>query len=655
MASIDAGWPYPALAHLDGRLVEAIDAVDRVNGGFGPFRGLVVDRAEVQRLLAHERAAPLLTSEPVDSAPSLGELARLFGLDRFECDVVLLALAVELDTAYERLFAYLHDDVSRRRPSVGLALDLFCSTPAERIAARRAFAGDAPLLRQRVIELGEDRGSLLRAPLALDEQIVRLLLGIGGLDRRLRDTCALSEPARRWDAVPLTAKTCGGIAVLGAQTGARLYLRGAPGLGQLEAAEALAAEAGAPLLTVAAEADAQLAAREAMLHGAVLLAAERPDPQAFCAWPGAVVIATGLAAAPPGFVEIALGTPDASIRRGCWQRALDLAGLAPDEGVLDALATRFRLAPAQIASAVATAESEARWRRAAEPKAPVLANVFAAARAQTGAELASLATKIALVHEWHDLVLPAGAVVQLGELCDRVAHREHVLSEWGFDGRLALGKGVTALFTGASGTGKTMAAGVVARRLELDAYRINLAGIVSPYVGETEQNLDRVFAAATATNAILFFDEADALFGKRSEVRDARDRYSNIEISYLLQRMEEFDGVSILASNFQRNIDDAFLRRLDFTVHFPFPVVEDRRRIWSGIWPTATPLSSTVDFDGLAERFSLSGGEIRNAALAAAYAAAADGGVVTQDHLLHGVRRELNKIGRTLADEELVG
>ena len=196
---------------------------------------------------------------------------------------------------------------------------------------------------------------------------------------------------------------------------------------------------------------------------------------------------------------------------------------------------------------------------------------------------------------------------------------------WGFGRKLAQGKGVTALFAGPSGTGKTMAAEVIAGELGLDLYKIDLAGVVSKYIGETEKNLDRIFAAAEDANAILFFDEADALFGKRSEVRDAHDRYANIEIAYLLQKMEEYDGVAILATNLRSNLDEAFVRRLAFTVHFPFPDEADRRRIWRGIWPAATPLAADVDLDFLAAQFKLSGGNIKNIALAAAFLAAADG------------------------------
>jgi SpoVK/Ycf46/Vps4 family AAA+-type ATPase len=244
-------------------------------------------------------------------------------------------------------------------------------------------------------------------------------------------------------------------------------------------------------------------------------------------------------------------------------------------------------------------------------------------------------------------------VAHLCEIASRALGQHHVLQRWGFDRKLSSGKGVTALFCGASGTGKTLAAEILARELRLDLYKIDLAGVVSKYIGETEKNLDRIFAAAEGANAILLFDEADALFGKRSEVRDSHDRYANLEISYLLQKMEQFERVAILATNLRQNLDDAFLRRLAFTVQFPFPDVASRRRIWAEIWPPQTPLDSQIDFDWLAHRFVLSGGNIRNIALAAAYLAAEETSAVTMAHLLHATRREFQKMGKALSRDEL--
>ncbi len=257
------------------------------------------------------------------------------------------------------------------------------------------------------------------------------------------------------------------------------------------------------------------------------------------------------------------------------------------------------------------------------------------------------------VHGWADMVLPDEAMGQLHEICRRVALRHQVLGKWGFERKLSGGKGINALFHGHSGTGKTMAAEVVAHQLHLDLYKIDLAGVVSKYIGETEKNLDRIFAAAENANAILLFDEADALFGKRSEVRDAHDRYANLEVSYLLQKMEQHEGISILSTNLRQNLDDAFLRRLTFAVQFPFPDEHGRERIWKGIWPRETPLAPDLDAGWLAERFLLSGGNIRNVALAAAFLAAEEDSVVTLAHVLRAVRHEFQKMGKTLSAAEM--
>jgi SpoVK/Ycf46/Vps4 family AAA+-type ATPase len=224
------------------------------------------------------------------------------------------------------------------------------------------------------------------------------------------------------------------------------------------------------------------------------------------------------------------------------------------------------------------------------------------------------------------------------------------MERWGFGDKVVTGSGTNALFAGPSGTGKTLAAEIVAHELQLDLYRIDLASVVSKYIGETEKNLDKIFAAAEGANGILFFDEADALFGKRSEVRDSHDRYANLEISYLLQRMEQHCGVAILATNLRQNLDEAFTRRLAFIVQFPFPDEAHRYRIWTGVWPPSAPLAPDVDLAALAKQLKLSGGSIRNIAVAAAFLAAADGQVVTRAHVFRAAQREFQKLGKSLSD-----
>jgi SpoVK/Ycf46/Vps4 family AAA+-type ATPase len=277
-----------------------------------------------------------------------------------------------------------------------------------------------------------------------------------------------------------------------------------------------------------------------------------------------------------------------------------------------------------------------------------MTDLYQAARLHSNVRLASLARKLTPRYTWEDIILPEDRLQQLREMCAFVNFRSMVYDKWGFDQKLSLGKGLNVLFAGPPGTGKTMAAEIIANDLGLDVYKIDISMVVSKYIGETEKNLSRIFAEAESSNAILFFDEADALFGKRSEVRDSHDRYANIEIGYLLQRMEEYEGVVILASNFRKNMDEAFVRRLHFAVEFPMPDEEDRRRIWEGVWPERTPRNADVDLPFLANRFEVAGGNIRNIALGSAFLAASGGGEVTMKHIVRATRREYQKMGKVV-------
>jgi SpoVK/Ycf46/Vps4 family AAA+-type ATPase len=243
-------------------------------------------------------------------------------------------------------------------------------------------------------------------------------------------------------------------------------------------------------------------------------------------------------------------------------------------------------------------------------------------------------------------------VEQLIEICNYVKHYHTVYGNWGFNRKLSLGKGLNVLFAGPSGTGKTMAGEIMANELGLDLYKIDLSAIVSKYVGETEKNLDRIFREGQTSNAILFFDEADALFGKRSEVRDSHDRYANIEVAYLLQKMEEYEGVVILATNLRKNMDEAFARRMHFTLEFPIPEENDRYRIWQGIFPGEAPLAKDIDLSFLARQFKITGGNIKNIALSAAFLTAEDGGLITMENLIRATKREYQKIGKLCTEAD---
>jgi ATPase family associated with various cellular activities (AAA) len=682
----------PVLRRLDALLAGVVvlgQATDEA-GEPDPWRGLVVHADEAAQLLTRPPGAPRLATSPwsrealsAAAAPdtALTRLGRAFGLSPFELDVVLIALAPELDLRYERIYAFLQDDVTRRRPTVDLALGLLCGSADERLDRLAAFTNEATLVRTGLLHLAGDPGQPdppgLARLLQLDEQVVRTLLDPAG-DLPVPFGCRLVEPlpGHRPSGLPSHDR----LVELFAKGGAddpRPYLHGPP-VAVRDAVGELAAAAGRPLvvldLALATERDRrpdladllQAALRCAQLRAAAICM-ERVDAlagddrylerdrlqQALASFPGpAVLTGTAPGAAlgrpAPALVDVAVAPPTFEATRDRWRFAAGEAGIDLDDTGLDVLASRFPLGHDQVDSVVAAVAGSARWHGAS----PGVAELLAAGQAAAGRGLDALAQRISVRVHWDDLVLPADQGDQLRELCRRVERRHIVLGRWGFEAKLATGLGVSALFAGPPGTGKTMAASAIATELGLPLYAIDLARVVSKYIGETEQRLERIFDEAETTSAILLFDEADALFGKRSEVKDAHDRYANIEIAYLLQRMEAYEGVSILATNLRRNLDEAFLRRLAFVVEFPHPDQAQRLEIWRKIWPAETPLDPDLDLAFMARQFELAGGYIRNVALNAAFLAAADGRMVTMRHLLAATRREFQKLGRVPVAED---
>jgi ATP-dependent 26S proteasome regulatory subunit len=669
---------------LDCRLAEAIDLAQTVYGteaATDPYRGLYVSEMDVERLLNREPGIPLFAIEqPHTEQPGFSSrlylLQQQFNLADFDLDLLLIALAPEIDRRYERLYAYLQDDVTRKYPSVDLTFNLLCDSAADRLSRRDRFSATAPLICNALIHLIPDpqdlSPSLLNHYLRLDEQIVQFLLGGQlNLDRRIAPFCQIVEPVVVLADLPLditVKQTLHQIAtdVKSTQQSLKLYLRGVAGVGKQQTAAAFATTLQIPLLTmdlmqvVHQKADfqqiLQLVLRTLKLYSAVLYlpGVDRLIGQeqgvyyqqllsALANTSGTIVLAGNQAWEPitperASVREIVLGMPDFQQRQICWQTHLDSRQVSLKSSSVDVLADRFRLTPAQIQAAVTVA---------CQNSSPTPTTFFAAARKQAGQNLHTLTEKIEARYTWDDIVLPIDPLAQLREICSRVEHRQVVYQQWGFDRKLSLGKGLNALFSGSSGTGKTMAAEVIATELQLDLYRIDLSQVVSKYIGETEKNLDRIFQAAESANAILFFDEADALFGKRSEVKDAHDRYANIEIGYLLQKVETYSGLAILATNLRQNLDDAFVRRLQFIIEFPFPDEEYRRQIWSVLFPANAPLDPKIDFELLAREIRLPGGNLKNIALASAFYAAAAGGEIQMTHLVKAAQREYHKVGRT--------
>lgn len=619
----------------------------------------------------------------------LQALERSFQLSAFEIDTLLVCLLPELDSRYQKLYGYLQDDITKKSPTVDFLLHIVCESFEQRVIARQAFLPEAPLMKYDLLRLCDDsppgKAPLLAKSLQIDERITGYLLGVDQIDARLLSFTRLAQPRHGLQDVVVPDDTKSRLAELVTRfknEGLVSYFQGGNGMGKQATAEAICSELGIPLLIVdvncmitagvSLELSVPLVFREGLLQNAalylngfdVLLSDERESKLVYNAvinelvsYPEWVFL-SGETAWEPGsslqdrrFVSLEFPMPSYPARRQLWQKYWnDRPQLAADVDLLD-LAIKFRLSGGQIRDAVAMARNLALWR---DPEHGLVTtqDIYSACRQQSRHKLNTLAHRIHPKYNWDDIVLPRDQMEQLREICCYVKHYYTVYSDWGFDRKLSLGKGLNVLFAGPSGTGKTMAAEIIANELGLDLYKIDLSAIVSKYIGETEKNLDRIFREGQTSNAILFFDEADALFGKRSEVRDSHDRYANIEIAYLLQKMDEYEGVVILATNLRKNMDDAFARRMHFSIEFPIPDESDRYRIWKGIFPHEAPLNKEIDLRFMAQQFKITGGNIKNIALCAAFMAAEDGGYINIENLIRATKREYQKMGKLCTEGE---
>jgi hypothetical protein len=670
-----------SLAHLLGRLEvvgRRVGAAVRWRRAADPdpadrFRGLHISPAQVEALLAPRpvpappdaEAAQLLerVEAEADRAAASGadlrlrRLARTFGLADLDVELLLVAVAPDLDSRFERLYGYLNDDVSRRRASVGLWLELCGLEPASAAAWRCLHPGE-PLVGGRLVLVEDGDRPFLTRSLRVPDRVAAFLLGEDAPDPAVRDVVHACEPD----------PAAGTPLARGLAAGVRLaYVREGPGAAAAPLAAGALRAAGLAAVTIdlrrlRPEEDvrelAPVAAREARLAGGGLVAGpidalgtrDGAAIRAFAELPVPVVL-FGPGSWDPAWsreppYRCDAPPPGPEERAGRWAAELD--GRAA-EGLDAAAATRpFRLTGEQVRRAVRAAS----LRALAEDRPVDADDLRAGARAQNAAGLERLARRIEPSVRFGDLVLPPEVLDHLSDLTVRARHRELVLGEWRMAGVSSRRRGLTALFAGPSGTGKTMAAEVLAAEMGLDLYVVDLASVVDKYVGETEKNLDRIFAEAESVNGVLLFDEADALFGKRSDVSDAHDRYANVEVAYLLQRMELFEGIAILATNLRSNLDEAFARRLDVLIDFPEPEEEDRLRLWRRCLGERAPREEGLDLEFLARAFRLSGGNIRNIVVAAAYAAAEAGTPISMGHLARATQREYRKLGRMVVESE---
>jgi AAA+ superfamily predicted ATPase len=610
----------------------------------------------------------------------------------FQQLVVVLALAAEQNRKYERVFAYLQDNVTEKRPTLGLAADLY--SLIDRLEEKELFGlyDDRHPLNRFVLMPGRaDRSSAsgLSRPLAIRQATLLALTETDTLPEPLPASCtvyrrvapiepltagAQLEQARRFCEYARSRPEDGRPALL------QIY--GAPGTGRRFALRYLAEKLKTDILALDCSVLSGLGAdaRRLLVETAVswcfltggipaLLNFDFPRLSESDRATLSRSLLREFGDAAPLFIlsgesplrirygehfrTLQLQIPPLSITEqvGYWKSFSGVCSLPLEEGTdLLRLANAYSLTPGQIEQVLSIAEMECISRGI-----PAIgeAAISYAVRLLCRPRLIELSQPLNTHFSWEDLMLETEEAETLHRICDRIRYRWQVKEDWGFERKLPYGKGISVLLYGPSGTGKTMAAQVLAREFGLDAYRVDLSRIMDKYIGETEKKLGELFDAAKDSNAILFFDEADALFAKRTEIQDSKDRYANVETAYLLQRMEEHNGISIMATNIAQNFDEAFKRRISFMVHIPMPSAETRLRIWRAVFPAEAPLHANVDLAFFAERFELSGSAIKNVAVSAAYLAAADGSEIRREHIARALKEEYRKTGRVLTEIEL--
>ncbi len=673
------GWSAPWLAWLDAALHrEMLRLRARYELSTDELHGLYVSDEQVDRLVRRQPPTPeaaedlealdrrresllrdaLAGSAAAADSPSdspLGQLARRFELDEASLLAVVVCLAPEMELAYQSVYAYLNDDVTRRLPTVDL-----CA----RLCDGAALEPDGPAVRDGLLEpVRVETAPLWRsAGLLLAEPARRFLLSAyqppvltpgrhtsGLLGQPVRMTSRRFGAAGETRMVVLESHSEQDAALVAAEVADEAGDRLVRPHGEGEGGHLRAL--GQALLTARIEQRALLVTASDLglppdgpvgAEGAALLHRLAAAPVR-----AILVVPPGRAASLPlegaDVHRISVERPDVAERTDRWRAELDALGIGADAADLDHVAGLFGLGRAQITTAartVARGLSDPTGARAGREL------LTAAARESSTRDLDGIAEEVATHYRWDDLVLPPATLRRVVELAEAVRHRHRVFGAWSF-GRLTGGHAsIRALFSGPSGTGKTMSAAVVAGDLGLPLYRVDLSSVVSKYVGETEKNIERILSAAESSNAMLLFDEADALFGKRTEVKDAHDRYANIETAYLLQRIESFDGVVVLATNLAGNLDEAFGRRIHFQVEFPVPDQGLRAQLWRRAVPRAAPVADDFDPDFLAGMFTMTGGDIRNAALMAAFMAAREETPIAMSHLVRALARQRRLQGK---------
>jgi SpoVK/Ycf46/Vps4 family AAA+-type ATPase len=685
MPEIEGDLPMDAYRTSSDHVMEELERINlmicaqarkyRKHGKDSQFLGLYISEEEVDSLLAGDNSestdAPeiLKLEEEIEKKKEqclregvelrLESFRRLFNLSPLEVDAVLIAMAPELDVKYGKLFAYLQNDVTKKKPTIDLILTLVCKSKEERIDARKHFSNTSSLINNSILHLEDADAPLIERNVKLDDRILGFLLGSDEMDSKIAAFASLRKPAAGSEESTFSESNMELLSRLNElclSSTPVLILQGSHDV--LEIAEALCQKATISLLVADLERmgaedlenKTGLLFREARLQRASVYldkfdAASDETRRAVLreaeGFQGLIFVPSKTEPVlKRKAIKVAIPDPSQVSRANLWKSLLG------EFDGNDELATKFKFGRKRISAAIESAKNRALLRNPTSPRL-TLDDLYEGCKSQTSS--IPLTTKIIPRYTWEDIVLPTDKKEQLREICNYVKNHATVFETWGFN-KHSLGKGLNIMFSGPSGTGKTMAAEIVAHELKLDMYKIDLSMVVSKYIGETEKNLNRIFKDAEDSNAILFFDEADALFGKRSEVKDSHDRYANIEINYLLQKMEEHESIAILATNLSENVDDAFRRRMNFVVEFPFPDEEYRLAIWKKVFPKETPLAD-IDY-GFLSKLKVTGGNIKNIALTAAFLAAENSDNVTMENIAKAAKREFQKTGKIYGKEE---